>query len=78
VLTLIARGLSNGEIAQTLTLSEGTVKTHINRILAKLDLHDRIQAVILGYQTGLVTPSHQPRTPTQGPAPRYDHPDRLR
>jgi DNA-binding NarL/FixJ family response regulator len=54
VLTLIARGLSNAEIAQCLHLSEGTVKTHVGRIFAKLDLRDRVQAVIFGYEANLV------------------------
>jgi len=56
VLTLLGRGRSNAELAKTLTLSEATVKTHVARIFAKLELRDRAQAVVLAYETGLVKP----------------------
>ncbi|MFJ3810126.1 response regulator [Streptomyces sp. NPDC090073] len=56
VLELTARGLSNGEIADRLYISEATVKTHLNRTMSKLDLGSRAQAVVLAYESGLVTP----------------------
>ena len=54
VLRLVAAGLSNGEIAEKLVVSEGTVKTHLNRAMAKLNLSSRAQAVVLAYESGLV------------------------
>lgn len=58
ILTTIAEGLSNAEIAHKFFLSEATVKTHVRRILSKLQLRDRVQVVVYAYETGLVVPSN--------------------
>ncbi len=62
VFSLIATGMSNNEIAASLHLSEGTVKVHVGRILAKLGLRDRVQTVVLAYESALITPGTLPQS----------------
>jgi DNA-binding NarL/FixJ family response regulator len=60
VLVLLGQGLSNAEVCEHLVVSLPTVKTHVASVLAKLDLRDRVQAVVVAYESGLVTPGDHP------------------
>jgi len=65
VLQLISRGHSNAEIAEAFVISEGTTKTHVKRLLSKLDLRDRTQAVAYAYQAGFVKPGDLVQVPSE-------------